>query len=77
MILVLVAATFVAAAPQPGACAAPLLLDYTGLGWTDVLAQTALRRTITVCREQYRGCLVRLERVEPTAFRAVCKRSSQ
>lgn len=58
------------------ACAPPALTDRTGLGFDDTLGRTTLARATAVCRERYHGCLVRLERVTPTDFRAVCRRAS-
>jgi hypothetical protein len=57
------------------ACAAPTLVDRTGLGWDDKLAQTTIKRATLVCRERYHGCLVKLTRATPRDFQAICRRA--
>lgn len=57
-------------------CPAPRLIDRSGIGWTDPLGSATLQRATEVCATRYKGCLVRLERVEERAFRAICKRQA-
>lgn len=56
-------------------CAPPLLIDYTGLGWNDAHGRLALANSERTCYRRYRGCSVRVTRVKPLQFQAICKRS--
>lgn len=58
-----------------GKCLQPILIDHTGIGWDDTLGRTTIDNATRTCDTRYRGCLVRLVRVQETAFHAVCRRS--
>lgn len=55
-------------------CPSPRLIDHTGMGWGDAHGRLALANASRTCYNRYHGCPVRVIRLEPLRFRAICKR---
>ena len=53
-------------------CPPPLLTDYSGDGWTDPWGRDTIPRATYVCNTRYKSCLLRLERRNGNAFKALC-----
>lgn len=71
-------AAFTLRDPPPVAtrrCPSPNLVDHTGLGFDDTLGRMTIDNATRTCDTRYRGCLVRLVRMQETAFHAVCRRT--